>query len=294
MEKEKKDRLKKQRLESGSISGTFPCPVCRPLSSVPAYHRHHSTKTLYNTMLSRHENLVDCIVCKTRHPVKSNDNRLIVFFSTSTVHNVALEEKVKSPHHFNIETICGGTIDLLRRNFSLLYYDEEVPMDIILSGGLNDLNDEEDVIMNNIFLFKRDVLGQNKENTFFVIKMLRPPMYCWFPKNGKMPETRGSQPYVNMLGKVDSLNEVISKLNKPLGYTSQTSFEFLGQRGHKRTRDGQEVVEREHMLDRWREFDKGPARCLHLDDKLRVVAFNKVISHIKYRLKSEEAPWAQS
>ena len=97
------------------------------------------------------------------------------------------------------------------------------------------------------------------------------------------------KPYVNMFEKVDSLNEVITKLNQPLGYTSQTSFEFLGQRGHKRTSDGQEVAEREHMLYRWREFDKGPARCLHLDDKLRVVAFNKVISHISYRLESKDS-----
>ena len=285
---EKNEKLKQQRLESGSVSGAFPCTVCRPLSSIPFYHRHHSMKTLFNTMLSRKENLVDCIVCKTRHPIRGSDNRLVIFFSTSTVHNVVLEETVSSPNHFNIETICGGTIDLLRRNFSLLYYEEKIPMDVILSAGLNDLNDEADVIMNNIFLFKRDVLGQNKENTFFMIKMLRPPMYCWFPRNGVMPETRGSRPYINMLEKVDSLNDVISKLNKPLGYANQTSFEFLGLRGHKKTRDGQVVVEREHILEQWREFDQGPARCLHLNDKLRLVAFKKIISHITHNLKSRE------
>lgn len=286
---ENKEKLKKQRLESGSCSGAFPCPVCRPLSSIPTYHRHYSTKTLYNNMLSRQEETVDCMVCKTNHPIKSKEERLIIFFSTSTVHNVVLEEEVKSPHHFNIETICGGTIDLLRRNFSLLYYEEKTPMDIILSAGLNDLKDEEDVIMHNLFLFKRDVLGQNKDNTFYAIKLLRPPMYCWFPKNGTMPEMRGSQPYENMLEKVNRLNDIITKLNKPLGYNSQTSFEFLGLRGHKKTRDGQRVVVHEHMLDRWREYDRGPASCLHLDDKLRVVAFKKIISHIVYNLKGEDA-----
>ena len=277
----------KQRLDYGSASGKFPCPVCRPLSSIPTYHRHHSTKWLHNNMLARMEDTVDCIVCKAEHPVK-NEKRLIIFFSTSTVHNVVLDPNVKSKHHFNIETICGGTIDLLRRNFSLLYYDEMEPMDVILS--LNDLQDESDLIIHNLSLFKRDVLGQNKENTFCVIKLLRPPKFCWFPRNGMFPIVNGCRPYVNMLEKVDYLNNIIHKLNKPLGYKNQTSFEFLGLRSHKKMKNNEIVVEHEHVLKQWREFLlKGPAQCLHLNDKLRVVAFNKIVAHISQKLKSEDS-----
>ena len=61
------------------------------------------------------------------------------------------EPELKNLHSFNIETICGGTIDLIpRRTFSLLFYNERRPMDIIFSGGLNDLDDEEDLIVHNL------------------------------------------------------------------------------------------------------------------------------------------------
>lgn len=277
----------KQRLDYGSASGKFPCPVCRPLSSIPTYHRHHSTKWLYNHMLARQEITVDCIVCKAEHPIKVG-KRLIIFFSTSTVHNVVLDPKVKSPHHFNVETICGGTIDLLRRNFSLLYYDEERPMDVILCAGLNDLEDESDLIIHNLSLFKKNVMDQNRENTFCVIKLLRPPRYCWFPRNGPEPILDGCKPYINMLEKVNYINDVIHKLNNPLGYRGQTSFEYLGLRGHRKIKDGETVVEHEHVLEQWREYLlQGPARCLHLNEKLRVVAFKKIVAHISLKLKPE-------
>ena len=57
-------------------------------------------------------------------------------------------------------------------------------MDIMFSGGLNDLDDDEDLIVDNFLQFKREVLKQNKLNTFFIVQMLRPTKYCWFPKNG--------------------------------------------------------------------------------------------------------------
>ena len=274
----------RNRHEYGSVSGRFPCQVCRPLSSVPFYHRHHSTRTMLNTMHARDVHTIDCLVCKTAHPTDDTDERLVVFFSTSTLHNIVYEPEVKSPYCFNLETICGGTIDLLRRNFSLLYYQEKRPMDIIFSGGLNDLNDDTDLIVHNLFQFKKEVLEQNKSNTFFIVQMLRPPMYCWFPKNGPPPATRGSRPYANLLPKVDYINEIIAKMNKPLGYPNQTSFEYLGLRSFKKSTG----VVYQHVMPRWREHlqGKGPAMCLHLTDEFRVVAFNKIIGHITNRLKN--------
>lgn len=157
-------------------------------------------------------------------------------------------------------------------------------MDIIFSGGLNDLNDDTDLIVHNLFQFKREVLEQNKSNTFFIVQMLRPPMYCWFPKNGPPPATRGSRPYANLLPKVDYINEIIAKMNKPLGYPNQTSFEYLGLRSFKKSTG----VVYQHVMPRWREHlqGKGPAMCLHLTDEFRVVAFNKIIGHITNRLKN--------
>ena len=280
----------KMELNYGSETGRYPCPVCVNLSSKPYYHRHHSTKYLYNEMLSRDQESVDCLTCKEVHHVNLKEERLTIFFSTSTVHDVVKEPDIKSSNHFNIETICGGTIDLLRMNFSLLYYNETRPMNVILSGGLNDLYKSTDEIVHELFLFKRNVLQQNKLNTFFVVKMLRPPKYCWLPRNGAQPTPAGhsAQPYDNKLDMVNALNAVIGKMNKHLGYENEASFEYLGMRGFsKKNEKGEEVVEHQHMLLRWREHMQGAARCLHLDDKLRKVAFKKIIGHIANNLVKE-------
>ena len=157
-------------------------------------------------------------------------------------------------------------------------------MDIIFSWGLNDLDDEEDLIVHNLLQFKREVLEQNNSNAVFKVQMMRPPMYCWFPKNEPPPATRGSRPYVNLLPKVEYINEIIAKMNKPLGYPNQTSFEDSGLRSINKSTD---VAYQQIMSSCWREHlqDKGPARCLHLTDEFRVVAFNKIIGHITNRLK---------
>lgn len=238
----------------GSPTGRYPCPVCEGLSSQPIFHRHHSTKYMYNQLLSKSKDDVDCLTCKVVHPVMLNEERVIIFFSTSTVHNVVLQPDIKSPNHFNVETICRGTIDMLRMNFSLLYYEESRPMDIILSAGLNDLDKTTYYIINELMLFKRNVLQQNPLKTFFVVKMLRPPKYCWFPRNGALPATVGHRTdhYVNKLEVVNVLNMVIDKMNKHLGYKNNVSFEFLGLRGSRKTNEKGEVVEEyEHMLERW-------------------------------------------
>ena len=60
---------------------------------------------------------------------------------------------------------------MLRMSFSHLYYKESITTFIILSGGLNDLDKTTDHTINELMLFKRNILQQNPQKTFFVLKL---------------------------------------------------------------------------------------------------------------------------
>lgn len=271
------------RREYGSPTKHFPCRVCAPLTTIPIYHRHHSTMFFHNTMAQRQEKSIDCPTCKENHPIDSDKKRLIVVFSTSCLHNTFLNNVVKTPFHINIETIAGGTIDLLRCNFAQLYWNVQIPMDVVAVAGLNDVqNLELDQLLDNIVLFKRNVLEQNKSNTFTMARLMRPPKYAWFPNNGPEPKPHYGK-YINHLEKINDLNSLIDKLNKPNGHTGTLGFQNEGTRGHtKRDAEGNRITTYRHMFNQWRE-DR-PELMLHLTEEKRAAMFMKLVKFIEMNI----------
>jgi len=281
-------KVYKPMSEYGSPTKWFPCKVCAGLPERVHPHRHHSTKYFHTTLLARGETEVDCPFCKKVHPIIDESERLTIIFSTSTIHNAMFHESVRPKGHLNIETIAGATTDLLRANYSLLYWEEKKPMTVIVSSGLNDMETDIDVFLQTVFLFKKNVLDQNPLNKFYMVKMLRPPKFAWFPATReKIPEyTRagGRQKYENKIDKIDRINSIFDKLNKPNNFSTSVGFQLMGLTIHTKTDPaGKKYKQYSHDLSKWREYDeKGAAQCLHLTEPLRAIMLNKLINFVDF------------
>jgi len=267
----------------GAPSKDFPCRVCTPLQTPRLYHRHHSTKFLYNTLLERGETTVDCATCKHNHPIHMEEERLVIIVSTSTLHNTFLSPTVQSPIHFNLETICGAGVDLLRASWVSLYWDTPVPMDVIVCAGLNDIaHMDHGEFIQLVCLFKANVIQQNNKNTFVFTGLLRPPKYAWFPANG--PEPPG---YTNHLNKINEINSTLDIFNQFKFHAMQTTigFQTEGTRSRpKRNSEGIMVPHIQHQLSAWREAPN-ITHCLHLTDVKRANMLNRIIKFIMHNRK---------
>jgi hypothetical protein len=180
-----------------------------------------------------------------------------------------------------METISGGTIDMLRASWNQLYYSETKPMNVILVGGLNDIpNYDFARLTHHIILFKRNVKQHNPANLFFVAGMLRPPKYAWFEGNGPEPSLPFGKFYTNHLEKIDQVNEFINSLNVPLRLPP-LSFATMGTRKiMKRDSRGQRYRVIQHQFSAWREYPN-MHMMLHLNDQKRAVMFNRTIRYIE-------------
>ena len=106
----------RNRHEYGSVSGRFPCQVCRPLSSVTFYHRHHSIRTMLNAMHAQDVHTIECLVCKTAlHISKMIRTRgLLLFFQLAHFKTLCLCMSLK----LNLPTASTS------RQFALDYINE--------------------------------------------------------------------------------------------------------------------------------------------------------------------------
>jgi len=263
------------------------CKVCKPLSAVPLHHYHHSTKFFHNTLLARKEALVNCPTCKVEHLIHQWEERVTIVMSTSSLHNCFLYESVKTPFHVNMETISGGTIDMLRASWVQLYWEESRPMNIIVVAGLNDVpNCDFERITRHITLFKKVVKEQNSANFFQMTGILRPPKYAWFAGNGPEPPIPFGNFYRNHLAKINKVNQFIQELSEQSGVVP-LSFASMGTRLlWKRDSCGVRYQVQQHQFAAWREF---PNRhmMLHLNDRKRALMFNRTIKHIEDHVKSQ-------
>lgn len=265
----------------GNITKSRACDVCRTLTPNPMFHKHHSTKYMYNTLLARQEHSVNCPSCKKVHPIDLKTERITILMSSSTLHNCFLYESVKDDIHVNLETISGGTIDLLRASWNQLYYEEKRPMNVIVIAGLNDIATlDTDKIIHNICLFKRNVLEQNSKNVFLIAGLLRPPKLAWFEANGPEPIVPFRNGYKNHIDKIDEVNGIIFKLNSPLKLPT-FMFANMGTRTLvKKDKTGKEYRVTQHQFSAWREYPN-QAFMLHLNDIKRANMYNKVIKYIE-------------
>jgi hypothetical protein len=273
------------RPEYGNIVKYSACKVCKPLSAIPMRHYHHSTKYFHNTLLARNEGLVNCPTCKVEHLIHQWEERVTVIMSTSSLHNCFLYESVKPEFHVNIESISGGTIDMLRASWVQLYWEESRPMNVIVVAGLNDVpNCDYERITGHITLFKKVVNEQNPANFFLMTGILRPPKLAWFAGNGPEPPLPFGNFYRNHLEKINRVNQFIHELSKQSGVVP-LSFAGMGTRLiSKRDSCGARYRVQQHQFTAWREF---PVQhmMLHLNDQKRAMMYNRTIKHIKDHVK---------
>ena len=64
---------------------------------------------------------------------------MIILLTMSTLHNVCLMNKVSTPFHIEIESICGAGLPELVENWSQAYGKVRIRQSIVLVGGCNDL-----------------------------------------------------------------------------------------------------------------------------------------------------------
>ncbi len=80
-------------------------------------------------------------------------------------------------------------------------------MNVIILAGTYDLPySEEYEYLEEINSFKRNVIKQNKKNTFIIAEI--PPFYSWFAKMGSEPPG-----FKNYVKKIENINKVIKTLN---------------------------------------------------------------------------------
>ena len=119
------------------------------------------------------------------------------------------QDSVRPKGHLDIETIAGVTTDLLRANYSLLYCEEKKPM--------------------IVFPFKKNVLDQNPL-ILRMVRMLRPPKFAWIPATrDQIPEytsAGGCQKYDKKIDKINRINSIFDKLNKP--NWASVGFQLMG------------------------------------------------------------------
>ena len=262
----------------GNTSKHMFCRVCYSREGVKKNHRHHSTQAFHEILKNGFTQIVNCPTCKVVHRVKRDCVRELVLVTSSTLHNVHLNPAVRLPFHIDIESICGGKISELHQAWVHAYSNATRAIDTIVVCGLNDVrNCTPEEFMEKVTKWRDDVKKQNPLNTFRMAELLRPPMFAWFPKDGKPP----SNDYVNYLDRIDQINSKIKTFNEEEGAKSMVGFSNEGCRSVKcRQPDGSKANEKQHIFKDWRECGQGKQACLHLNETRRAGMLLKLVRYI--------------
>jgi len=206
---------------------------------------------------------------------------------------------VSTPFHLEVESICGAGIQELSRNWFKAYGHVKTKQTVILIGGCNDLLklgiSNGDKFMENISTFQYKLKVLHPENRLVVSLLPRPPALVWFPKDGPLP-TNG---YVDKSSLVNQINKNIQLFNNTNGLSKLPTFHLMGIRGGNSTGDAYNVITNnklQHIWLYWCEYspeskDTTKPKCLHLEDRHRIVAFNRFVkfasmSLIKMRVQN--------
>ena len=162
------------------------CRVCAERLNKRLNHRHHSSFFYHQTSVRLYGPEINCPTCKISHPaLPENRDRIIVLYTTSTLHNVFLNRSVRLPFHIDIESICGGKIIDLFNAWRHTYRLQEAPVDVVVVAGLNDVpNLTTEQYMGVVRAWDYEVRLVNPSSSFRICKVLRPPSLAWFPGNG--------------------------------------------------------------------------------------------------------------
>ena len=260
----------------GSPDKSAPCPPCRERLNKDVFHRHHSTRWYHDQLNAENKFVADCEMCKVTHTTVPAERGRICIFTSSTLHNIYMDPRVRPDIHIDIESICGGRILDLYRAWKAAYGEDQGKMHIVLVAGLNDVKKvEPEDFASVINLWNHELFEQHPGSTLRVCKLLRPPMLCWFPGNGPVP----SPDYVNYMDRVNAINVLIDKYNEERGHGKVLGFACDGCRARR--------GRMEHKFPDWREVDNGPAACLHLSNQKRYRMYTKLEKFIRYRVIPE-------
>ena len=259
----------------GNIIATIPCNPCRVRLGRDVCHRHFSSD-FHRSMasyLQDEEPWINCPTCKFSHPVDVGDTRRIVIFSSSTLHNCILDRNVRTSCHLDVETICGAKTADLHRTWQATYSSSTKPCDVILVTGVNDIPSTPVEELKNILnTWSFELTRQNPTSTLRVCRMLTPPAKGWFPANGPLPLTN----YTNHLNMITEVNNMICNINQLNAHDWVIGFTTEGCRST--IRGGVRKVS--HNFGAWREISQGKHRCMHLNERHRVIMFRKLLQFI--------------
>ena len=265
----------------GSTNKQTRCKPCFERKGTAVFHRHFSAQYYEKNTILLGETM-NCPTCKIVHDPKSDEARLVVIYSASTLHNVALDPAVRTQFHVNLETLCGAKMGDLYQDWVATYGSMKTPMDVIVVATANDVpntspKDYENILNN--WTFK--VWNSNPSNTFRICKMLRPPAKVWLPRNGPLPPN-----YINYIEEFNELNRIIDKQNLMNVSSPVIGFNNEGCRtSRKRKReDGTTSGELSHIFSQWREFPQGKHRGYHLNDQNRVLMLKRLLKYIEYHI----------
>ena len=255
----------------GSPDKAAPCPPCQTRLNKDIYPRNHSTRWYHDNLRAENKDEVECEVCKTTHSIMPHERGRICIFTTSTLHNIYMDPRVKPEFHIDIESICGGRLLDLYRAWKAAYGEDQEKTHIILVSGLNDVTKlTSEAFINVVKMWEYELFHLNPGNTLRVCKLLRPPKLCWLPGNGPIPNPG----YVNYLTKIQDINTRIDKYNEERGHGKVIGFACDGCRA-KRGKLG-------HKFSDWREVQTGPEACLHLNNEKRFRMYVKLERFIRH------------
>ena len=150
----------------GNNSKATDCRVCMERFGARRNHRHHSTVWFRQSAERLHGPTINCPSCKVMHPATLPGDRVIILFTSSTLHNVTANDEVRLPFHMDIESICGAKISDLFQAWKTGYKDEKRPQDLVIVGGLNDVpSTTPDGFSKVLYLWKVALLTRNPKST---------------------------------------------------------------------------------------------------------------------------------
>lgn len=255
------------------------CIPCKTRFGVEKYHRHHSTQHFHATK-ARTSDVVECPTCKVVHPIKEERQFKVILVTSSTLHNVYLHPKMRSPVHFDTESIPGARLHELYRAWKAAY-NNAFPQHVILVGGLNDVERTPiSSIKSCLVNWSIELKELNDKNSFRVCKLLKPPKLVWLPGNVGSPPRN----HVNYLNKIEEINSFIDGLNSTNGHPDMIGFGSEGiRKSRKRDESGQQLLM--HKLSSWREHARGPAHCLHINDEGRLNMLKRLVRYMMNNLE---------
>ena len=266
------------------------------------YHQHDSSKQFRIEACLDHYGQYLCINCETAvHHYKSS-TRVPLLVSSSTLHcwtgrRFIDVQYAGNPFHLDHLTIPGATLSVLQQAVYSEYRKCDIPIDILLVGGLNDILKDHSIqeIMCDLGSFKDMVQSWDHRNTFAISTLPFPPKISYLggdPAYHKRALLTGGSDKFFLLNAVTSrIIDLNNQGNRPLHTSRAPRFHTWGLRNPTDNNLPYGACSLgslgQHRSAQWREEDS--LDQLHLNNHVRVRMGKSVIKYftIIYGLNQE-------